>query len=71
VRAITSRINNILKGYPGEASEKGGRLCIAVPAGEAACALFVLFSTCCSVRYHAVGVGVGACDFEYWQQWGT
>ncbi|WIA23370.1 hypothetical protein OEZ85_000133 [Tetradesmus obliquus] len=33
VRAITSRINNILKGYPGEASEKSGRLCIAVPAG--------------------------------------
>ncbi|KAF6255024.1 hypothetical protein COO60DRAFT_258769 [Scenedesmus sp. NREL 46B-D3] len=33
VRAVTSRINNILKGYPGEASEKSGRLCIAVPAG--------------------------------------
>jgi hypothetical protein len=36
--------SNILKGYPGEASEKGGRLCIAVPAGEAAGALFVLSS---------------------------
>jgi hypothetical protein len=34
VRAITSRINNILKGYPGEASEKSGRLCVAVPAGK-------------------------------------
>jgi hypothetical protein len=34
VRAITSRINNILKAYPGEASEKSGRLCVAVPAGK-------------------------------------
>jgi hypothetical protein len=34
VRALTSRLNNMLKGYPGEPSEKGGRLCIAAPAGS-------------------------------------
>eukprot|EP00879_Flechtneria_rotunda_P017603 GHRR01018453.1.p1 GENE.GHRR01018453.1~~GHRR01018453.1.p1 ORF type:complete len:365 (+),score=118.66 GHRR01018453.1:674-1768(+) len=33
VRALQGRINSILKGYPGEASEKSGRLCIAAPAG--------------------------------------
>jgi hypothetical protein len=35
VRGLTSRITGMLKGYPGEPSEKGGRLCIAAPAGEA------------------------------------
>jgi hypothetical protein len=33
VRAITGRINNILKGLPGEASEKAGRLCLATAPG--------------------------------------
>jgi hypothetical protein len=33
VRGVTARINNMLKGFPGEPSEKGGRLCIAAPAG--------------------------------------
>jgi len=35
VRGLTARITNMLKGYPGEPSEKGGRICIAAPAGGA------------------------------------
>lgn len=60
VRQLTGRINNMLKGYPGEASERGGRLCIAAPAG--ACLL-------------AVGCVLGSwwqqCGQQYWrqQQW--
>jgi hypothetical protein len=38
VRGLTSRITGMLKGYPGEPSEKGGRICIAAPAGEAGAA---------------------------------
>jgi hypothetical protein len=50
VRAITSRINNILKGYPGEASEKSGRLCIAVPAGKLWCHAFYKVVYCYSLQ---------------------
>lgn len=47
VRGLTSRITNMIKGYPGEPSEKGGRICVAAPAGEhsvTACAC--LWDTC-------------------------
>lgn len=33
VRALTGRAGNILKSFPGEVSEKGGRCCVAAPAG--------------------------------------
>ncbi len=33
VRALMARGASILKGFPGEVSERGGRVCVAVPAG--------------------------------------
>ncbi|EFJ45039.1 hypothetical protein VOLCADRAFT_40753, partial [Volvox carteri f. nagariensis] len=33
VKSIQARIAAVLKGYGGEVSEKGGRMCVAVPAG--------------------------------------
>jgi hypothetical protein len=43
VRGLTARITNMLKGYPGEPSEKGGRICVAAPAGNNASWHAVLF----------------------------
>ncbi len=34
VRQLTTRLNNLLKGYGGEVTEKGGRVCVGLPAGE-------------------------------------
>lgn len=34
VKAVESKITSILKGYPGEVSDRSGRMCIAAPAGE-------------------------------------
>jgi hypothetical protein len=33
VKGIVGRLNGLLKGYPGEVSERAGRMCVAVPAG--------------------------------------
>lgn len=34
VKGIAARLTGILKTYPGEVSERGGRLCMAAPPGE-------------------------------------
>lgn len=33
VKATAARLAGLLKGYGGEVSDKGGRMCVAVPAG--------------------------------------
>jgi hypothetical protein len=33
VKALVSRLTSALKRYPGEVSERGGRMCVAAPAG--------------------------------------
>lgn len=35
-RAVQAKASNILKGYGGEVSERGGRLCVVLPAGACA-----------------------------------
>ena len=33
VKALVARLTSALKRYPGEVSERGGRMCVAAPAG--------------------------------------
>lgn len=42
VKALQARLTSLLKGYGGEVSERGGRLCVAVPAGAAVASLSAL-----------------------------
>lgn len=46
IKALTAKLASVLKGYGGEVSDKGGRMCVALPAGEtgASCSLPKLYS---------------------------
>jgi hypothetical protein len=36
VKTLQARLSSLLKGFGGEVSERGGRMCVALPAGESA-----------------------------------
>lgn len=40
LKALEARIAGTLKGYLGEVSERGGRMCVAAPAGARRCCAF-------------------------------